>query len=190
MSDSTNPGETQEQLELLNLVGEKVDGSASWMTFLDATHTLLCGLQLHSSLLSHWDLCSCKGLSREYRLHSSFTCAFADLEAPKPSLPDKHTANCRMEYYSAKTRHTVWHSSNTMLILKYSLRDIRSKMVRVPKHDVLEGIAIGTIKIDAWLQDKGIFDRNSSLLWLWRWIQEQLNKNLQESSKNLKYNIS
>lgn len=51
-----------------------------------------------------------------------------------------------------------------MLILKYSLRDIRSKMVRVPKHDVLEGIAIGTIKIDAWLQGKEIFDRNSSLL--------------------------
>lgn len=30
-------------------------------------------------------------------------------------------------------------------------------MVRVPKHDVLEGIARGTIKIDAWLQEKRDF---------------------------------
>lgn len=51
-----------------------------------------------------------------------------------------------------------------MLNLKYSLRDVRSKMVRVPKHDVLEGLAIGTIKIDVWLQDKGISGRNCSLL--------------------------
>lgn len=190
MSDSTSPGETQEQLELLNLVGEKADGSASWMTSLDAPHTLLRGLQLHSSLLSHRDLCSRNCLSRERRLHSSFTCTFAELEAPRPSFPDKHTANCRMEYYSAKTRDTVWHSSIIMLNLKYSLRNVRSKMVRVPKHDVLEGIARGTIKIDSWLQDKGISGRNCFLLWLWWWIQEELHKNLPESSKNLKYNIS
>lgn len=104
-SDSSSPRETQEQLELLNLV--QAEDSASWMTSLDATHTLLYGLQLHSSLLSHRNLCSRKGLSREHRLHSSFICTFAELEEPRPSLADKHTENCRMEYYSAKTRDSV-----------------------------------------------------------------------------------